>query len=111
MTDLTSRVGDTTGISVYCDSVKKKFLPRYVFRNTGISAISGNSSFISIDSLRKGSCHVLVGYLSWNRHYINILIKTGRAVVNNNTSISYGCLCCHALSAWETLRNLQVMVT
>ena len=35
-------VGDITGISVYCDSVKKQFVPRYVFRNTGILAISGN---------------------------------------------------------------------
>ena len=30
------------------------------------------SLFISVDSLRKGSCHVFVGYLSWNRRYINI---------------------------------------
>ena len=35
-------MGDITGISVYCDSVKKQFVPRYVFCNTGISAISGN---------------------------------------------------------------------
>ena len=24
-------MGDITGISVYCDSVKKQFVPRYVF--------------------------------------------------------------------------------
>ena len=37
-------VGDilVTVISVYCDSVKKRFVPQYVFRNTCISAISGN---------------------------------------------------------------------
>ena len=29
------------------------------------------SSFISVDSLRKGSCHVFVDYLSWKRRYIN----------------------------------------
>ena len=39
---VTLGVGDITGISVYCDSVKKQFVPRYIFRNTGISAISGN---------------------------------------------------------------------
>ena len=56
------------------------------------------SPFISVDSLRKGSCHVFVAYLSWNRRYINLLIKTGRAVVNNNTSISYGvCVVMHFL--------------
>ena len=31
------------------------------------------------------------------------LIETGRAVVNNNTSISYGCLCYHAFSAMIAL--------
>ena len=47
------------------------------------------TSFISVDSLRKGSCRVFVDCLSWKRH----LIKTGRAVVNNNNT----CVSCKSV--------------
>ena len=40
-------MGNITGISVYCDSVNKQCIPRYVFRNT-ISAISGNHSLFPL---------------------------------------------------------------
>ena len=46
-------VGDITGISVYCDSVKKQFIPRYVFCNTSISAISGNHRLFPLTALKE----------------------------------------------------------
>ena len=78
-------MGDITGISVYCDSVKKQFVIR--FCNTGISSFFGNHRLFPLTAQEKAPVMFRRLFIMEETLYKHF-IKTGMAVVNNNTCIS-----------------------